>query len=231
MAIVVGTTSNTLANSVSSLSVSNTVSSGTDRGIIALVPIRNGTHRVRSVVFNASENFIRAIRQGSTTGVGAEIWYLLNPTVTTANVVITFETSAGALQAVQGRLGLINVTGVHQTSPTVVDVTNFSQANGGNVSTSVTTTQSGDLLTDALLHEASGFATGNVGTGQTAVINNDDGTFIQHGSYKLVGAAGSYSMSWANATADNYAHVVAAFRESTGATPSTDGNGAFFAFF
>ncbi len=90
MAVAKGNTSSGSGNTAS-LSWSHVVPSGSDRVLLVGVSILSDAIESTAVVFNTSESFTvvrRSINNGAQT---CSIWRLLNPTVTTANIVVTIE--------------------------------------------------------------------------------------------------------------------------------------------
>lgn len=139
--ITYGTYGNAV-NSGNTITISNlTVPSGSDKGIIILVAIRDSgsTKSVSSVVFNTSESGAiaydglsnaRKVKQD----VSSEVWLIKNPTSTTANVVVTLSgTPSTGAEAVA-----LPIAGLDQTTstPTIAmfddsDDTNY----GGQITT------------------------------------------------------------------------------------------------
>src|SRR5262245_47248235 len=84
----------------SSISKSITVNSGE---LLIMCIMHRGSASspvVSGVTFNGSENFSLAIRKTDASGffIAVDIWYLLNPTVTTANVTASWSTVADKVQ-------------------------------------------------------------------------------------------------------------------------------------
>jgi hypothetical protein len=99
----------------STLTITSVAPSGSDRAIVVCVA-ENGTSgkNVSTVAFNTSESFTKIAEAGQDNAT-AGLWYLPNPTETTANVVITMNIpeTAGAIMATG-----ITLTGAQQTTPT-----------------------------------------------------------------------------------------------------------------
>lgn len=145
---------------------------------------------------------------GRSTGMREEIWYLLNPPkgAQTVSVTITGATDGRkfAGSSFFGVRGLLPVN----TSNSVDNVGNTT------ITGSVTTSQGGCLIVDSV--SSFGTATFTVGSGQTQILNDKTGSINAEASYKIVGAPGSYSMSWtATAGADCQIGIVA-FEQAPG---------------
>lgn len=105
------------AETVSSLTVTNlVVGNNPNRCLLAFVGTGTGgtTPTVSSVVFNGSENFTSTgvVLSAGTRACRIEVFRLLNPTATTANVVATFSGSAAG-----AGLGVCSYYNVDQTTP------------------------------------------------------------------------------------------------------------------
>ncbi len=113
-----------------SLTVSHLTSAGSDRLMIVGVSFWNRNNdTVTGVTYNGTGlTFIGQARQGNNSRV--ELWALVNPTATTANVIVNFsqviQDGAGA--------GVITFTGVNQTNPY-----GLFQSNSGNSNTASAT--------------------------------------------------------------------------------------------
>src|SRR5262245_42700704 len=110
LAPVVGTvTQGDTAGSAASLTFSHTVASGTK---ILLLGISSWQQQISTVTWNTSENLSLVTGTRVPSGdVRSEYWYLLNPTATTANIVITPASSTWLSAGAQ------NWTGVDTGTP------------------------------------------------------------------------------------------------------------------
>lgn len=100
---------------VSSLTVSSfTVGNNPNRVLLAFVGLADTSPpTINSVVFNGSENFtLVGTFSGGTRPATIEVWRLVNPTATTANVVATFSASAD-----NATLAVSSYYNVDQTTP------------------------------------------------------------------------------------------------------------------
>lgn len=227
MAIAYVSRTESAGNSVSqsSITTSVTVSSGTNRALILCVQARNSgvTHSVTSATFNGSESFtkVRADFIGTGASWQTEIWYLLNPTVTTANVVVNW--ASGAPDQAQGYT-VVYLTGVAQSS--VVDGQNgASNSAGTTLSCSVTTSVNNSWIVDsAICQDNGGLA---VGANQTARTDRnlnigpvDEGVGV---STCVKTTAGAETMDWTQLSALNWCMSAVGFKEAAGSTITADG--------
>jgi hypothetical protein len=135
------------------------------------------------------------------------IWYLLNPTVTTANIVAT--TTGTSQPNTRGAVTALTLSDAQQQGPSV---TNHVEAAGTSVTTSLTTTYNNHLVLDA--YTAGYSATPSIlqGPNQVAVYAQRWGSGTQLGvSYRQATTAQSVSLGWNQGGNDQYRHALAAF--------------------
>lgn len=165
-----------------------TVSAGANRALIAMVGIEVEGRTVSGITWNGSENFTVKSTHTGTTGTPdsrVEIWHLVAPTETTADIVIAL---AGGTATFSG--GVTYATGVHQVTPLGLAAT--SDGSTANPAVNVTDSAVGDLVID-LLHDS--FGDGVAGAGQTGRYDNTAQTsYFSHGSTEP--GAASVTMSW-----------------------------------
>jgi hypothetical protein len=195
----VSVTAYTVPAAASSKTQSLTISSGSARAIICTVAFETNSRSVSSIVFNGSENFTKKSEHSYTPSSGpvfrTEIWYLLNPTVTTANAVISI---SGGTARFAGAFHYC--TGVDSTTPLGTAVT--SGASTANPSVTVSDGTTGDLVID-ILSDAWGSAT--AGAGQTQHYYNTLTNYGYGGSSEA--GASSVTMSWTLSASER--HLVA----------------------
>ena len=191
MAITIGSTtlSAEMAGS-SSFTTSHTVASGTDL-LVCRLPCSLWTNNPitwASVTFNGS-NMTYYARQVSSSAQykSCELWYMLAPAVTTANVIGTI---TGGYQ-VDGAPGITNISGCNITTPFGTAV----GADGNGTAVSVTvSTGANDYALDCVLANA---ATGMTCDGsQTQDFKNASG--FSGGSSKVAGT----TMAWTTVSSD-----------------------------
>jgi hypothetical protein len=206
-----------VGDATSTLTWSHTVGSGSNKILVVGVGARDptaGNTVVNSVVFNTSESFTK-VRDDSVGGVQtlrSGLWYLLNPSTTTANIVVTF---AGA--ADDSGAGAISLFNVSQSSP--IDAQNGSNAatQASPLSTSITVVGTNCWIIDAV-YSKSDIDISAVSP-QVAYydLNPRAGGDSAAGSYIMMVPAGSNTMSWIYpGGSDDYAHSVISL------TPATD---------
>ena len=172
------------SSSSSSLSISVTVPSGSDR--VQTVGVSSYNAKPTGVVFNTTETHTEQINT-STGSEHATLYTRTAPTVTTANVVVSF---AAAEQVVAG---VVNFTGVDQTTP--VSDTDFNTG-ASQTTTSITlTSATGDMCVDAITW----FSTGTEWTqdgGQTQRWYEFNAGSFQSGGGSTESGASSVTMTW-----------------------------------
>lgn len=112
MAISINATSSASATNVNSLTFSHTVS-GSDT--ILFVGISNNGNppiAISGVTYNGSAMTAVWNTKGTCFYVGSALFYIINPTTGTNNVVISWTSTSGYVSA-----GAVSMTGVHQTVP------------------------------------------------------------------------------------------------------------------
>lgn len=175
----------------SSLTFSATVNTGSNRilvvGAFAYDDITGpGASVITGITFNS--NALTAGVQGYYTDgasfdVSYELWYLIAPTQTTANVVISYTGAVNHIHAFAA-----SFFGVKQTSP-MDDSDSIFDTTGTTHSLTLTTTDTGNVLVDV---NGSDHPL-TLGASQNSVMD-----LVSHGyrgSYKIVAGAGNYDMT------------------------------------
>ncbi len=183
-----GTASSTQTTNATSLTWSHTVASGTDRLLVVELAIDGLGAGVSSVTYGG----VAMTQIGRGTGNHAvEIWGLVNPTVGTANIVVSF----GGTTAAAG--GATSFNGVNQSTP----FGTFVSATGTGTAASVTVASAtGDLVIDAQYWKLN---TANVnGAGQTTQWSQANASMLG-GSTTETGAA-SVTMSGSSASSSQW---------------------------
>lgn len=214
----VSTTNCTVNQNQTSISQSVTVSAGTDRLLVCCVHDRdsNASRAVNSVVFNTSEAFtkIRHDARGSGPFWRTEIWYLVNPSVTTANVLVTWAAGCDGGQA----FSVIYLTGVDGSNP--VDAHNGANGSGTTLSVNITTVAADAWIVDSAIGQDDAGLT--VGSGQTARVDRNIGVGVTEegvGVSTVNGKAspGSETMDWTQTSA-NWCITAASFKPTAAAS-------------
>ncbi|MGQ0829214.1 MAG: hypothetical protein ACT4ON_12570 [Bacteroidota bacterium] len=189
------TTSGSTGISATSLTISHTVS-GSNTILIVRASTRNGDPT--SITYNSVSLTKLATKNNSSQY--ASIWYLINPSAGTNNVVINGSSGFAPI------IGITSFTGVHQTAPfgTVVSAA-FSSNPSLNVSSA-----SGELIIDVVNANTSM----TVGSGQTQQYNLHE--FVSDGSGSTEAGASSVTMSWSGFSPDG-AHIAVPLKPCAGA--------------
>lgn len=125
--------------SATSSTKSITVASGSNKALIVLITGYDTTlpaGAASSVAFNTSESFTHITGSDADNGDAqfVDAWYLVNPTSTTANVVVTWGESKNY------SVSIWSLTGVHQSSP-IGNITEYGETSGEETKNiSITTT-------------------------------------------------------------------------------------------
>ena len=214
---------NSAADTVSagSIATSVTVSAGTDPSLTVLVQARGsaGGAAVSSVTRGAqSFTLAKAQTQVSGSTFRSEAWVLPNATVGTANVVVTWASTAN--NEAQG-YSVIQADGVSLTSP--IDATSGAGADSTATSSTITTVADGALIID------SAFARDNVsytvGADQTQRVNRvlaSTGVVdVAAVSTTAKATHGAEVMSWTQSSAQAWTHVAVSLTPSGGTDPGS----------
>ncbi len=179
--IALGAVSSTQGNGPT-LSVSHTIGSGANR--ILVVGVASEREPVLSATY-AGQSLTKIGSQDDPANESrAELWYLLNPPVGTANVVVTLSNNRETV------IGATSWTGVNQTTP----LGTLSTANGNSGTASVNVASAtGEVVVDVAANIDAGLLT--VGPGQTQHWNRND-VDVTGGHSNEPGAA-TVTMSWA----------------------------------
>jgi hypothetical protein len=191
-----------------SISLSLTTTTGATAIIVGLSVVTN-TARTGGSPTYAGQTMILGSSQ-TTTGSNnnqVEVWYLLNPLIGAANIVIpntgalTISITAAAFKAAAGL-------------DTVLDVVNTASANNGlNPNVALTTTNAGDAVFSVVTTSG-----GTLTAGQTSISTGTTGagaaTQYWGGQYALQVAAGAISMNW-TASAGKYSTAAVSLREAS----------------
>lgn len=162
---------------------------------------------VTNVTFNGSEQFIELAHTNYYDSFGdIHLWYLINPSVTTANVLV----NGNFLDEVAGRVML--VTNVNQSSPFEAVSMSFVQNGSPVTSDSLTPTQTtNELVIDALVSSGALWSPSATLIGN---INAPNGTFFCDS--QAPGTSPATSMSW-NGASDMISHIAVAIKPAAGA--------------
>jgi hypothetical protein len=215
-------TASTDTASVTSVTTSFTVASCTNCILLACVATSGtvGTDST-SMTFNTSENFTsaRAGQLGTWSGTiesYTHFWYLVNPTITTADVVTNWGGGTGSTDR-GAKVFTMLFQGVDQVSP--IDSSNSQASSSSSTSTSTTTVAVNAWIADCVI----GDTTMTVGGG-TARLNNDANQtdFIGVSTVADKATPGAQAMDW-NITADDWVSTVVSLKPFVAAGSCTGG--------
>lgn len=160
-------------DSVAGLSITNpafTVGNNANRILIVAAGCYDATQNITGITWNGTENFVGPEIFLDNGGTRTEIWYLINPTVTTADVVTTWASSTGRRGA-----GVYSYYNVDQTNP--MGVTNTASGVGATTTGTLTPTTTGSLIVDIEISSSNAAGTGTLTPGWTSLIGGTDRSF------------------------------------------------------
>src|SRR5437764_3931755 len=205
---------------ISSLSWSHTLGSGTDRMVIIGVACENSSStnaNITSVTFNgvnATAVSNSKIFGGGTGIIQTELFYVPAsslPPAGTYTVKVTFQ---GSIQGASA--GAVSLFGVSQTAPEKV-ATHTDTSGADSISTSIQTLTNGAWVVDVAGSGNSGTFT--AGSGQTLRWGIAASGMTGASSTKAVATAGTTTLNWTHSGANRLAHSLASFAPSAG-TPT-----------
>lgn len=201
-------------NAATSYSFSMKVNSGSNSILIvafnAFSQVNANDSVVNSVKFNGV-NLTRAATQyitdNSTFNTSYDIWYLINPPATTANVVFDFTggSDGGGLTSLHAYAA--SFFGIAQASPLDATFAAWNQVARTNHSDSVTTTVNNELIVDTLGLDSTAFSISGVQVPFATVTDSGD-----RGSGDIATTAGSHTMGWTTGSSFTDVHVIASFK-------------------
>lgn len=144
------------------------------------------------------------VEQVGDSNVACEIWYLLNPTLSSAYNIVVPNTGGIALRVIASSY---NVPSGYVSA---LDVANSAFGNSANPSCSVTTTVNGDAVVDMVMDEDNNIESGRT---QTLLFATDEGTYSSAASYALQATLGAITFGHTMA-ADHWAQVMVSFKQS-----------------
>lgn len=188
------------------LTFSVTVNSGSNQILVVCVSGEINTHTVTGITFGGVA-LTQLGRQANASFGYAEIWYLKNPSPSTANVVVT-DSSAGVMAA-----GAYVLSGVDQTTTWRTTV----KATGSAASASVTVASvaSGDFLIDSLDIDGTGHSS-VAGADQTKRWGIEPSAGTTTGNSSTQPGANGGAMSWTWTTSAPYSLLANALIPASG---------------
>jgi len=129
-----------------------TVAANANRILIVSANVYDGAQAVTGITWNGVENFTRAVFiDAASADRRSEIWYLVNPTATTADVVTTW-----ASTAIRRGAGVYSYYNALQASP--IGVTNTANGTGVTSTGTLTPATTGSLIVDSSMSDGGGVA-------------------------------------------------------------------------
>lgn len=183
------------ATAATSVTISSfTVASNTNRALfigVASWDATVGDSAVSGVTWNGSATGAAAVGTHESDTNRATIWRVINPTATTANVVVSMGGNCSEIGA-----NVLSVYDVHQTTPAgTMATSNINNVSGTQTVTVNVSAATDDLVYDVVMCNPSGASPINVGASQTQRANST----IVSGSNLLVSTepgATTVTMSW-----------------------------------
>lgn len=129
-----------------------TVAANANRILIVSAGVYDASQAISGITWNGTENFTRAVFIDAGSGqTRSEIWYLVNPTATTADIVTTWSSAA-----IRRGAGVYSFYNALQVSP--IGVTNTASGTGSTSTGTITPTTTGSTIIDAEIGEGGGVA-------------------------------------------------------------------------
>ena len=212
-------TTNTSSSGTTITNSSFTVANNSNRILIVCAYRFGSGGDISGITWNSSESFTRAtFRDGSTETGRTEIWYLVNPTATTSNIVTTWDASTSRRGA-----GVYSFYNAKQTSP--IGATAYDDEITTVTDGAITPTVSGSMIIDCIGSGSNGAPTDSLTAGWTSLIGGDDRSFSSQ--YKVDPTISSANtMAWTFAS-DKGVNWIAVEVKSANPSGSSTGTGAY----
>jgi len=196
-------TTNASSSGTTLTNSSFTVADNSDRILIVCAARYDGSGGdISGITWNGDEEFeIAKAVNGTTESPGrAEIWYLVNPTVTTADVVTTWTANTTRRGA-----GVYSFYNVAQTDPIPDDIIAVADGIASNTaSPTITPTTTGSMIVDIIVsgNGDSGYPVDSLTAGWTSLLDGDRSFSSQYDLEPTIDSANT--MSWTFNTAKGY---------------------------
>lgn len=190
--------------SSTTLTFAHTVGAGSNRISIVGVGLEDSATcpTVTGITFNTTENFTQIDTHLFASDANRiDLWYLLNPTVTTANIVITVSDTTDDLNG-----GAITIDGAKQQAPEADN----KGTGAGDSSLVITTLTNGAWIIDIVADASSG-TTFTPASGQTERYNVNQGMTLDCGTEEIA-IAGEQTAEWTN-TGGAWTSIIASFEQ------------------
>lgn len=191
-----------------------TVASNSNRILIVCGGVEGGTQSISGITWNGVETFTRAAEQYN--DGRSEIWYLVNPTATTADIVTTWGSSSNARAA-----GVYSYYNVDQANP--IGVTSTASGTGATTTGTITPTSAGSAIVDIQISGAVAAPPITLTAGWTVLLGGVSRSFgSQYDLTPTINA--SNNMFWSFTTSPNWTWC--GIELKTASTPTSDTQGA-----
>lgn len=207
-----------------SATYSHIVGAGADRILIVIVNLTSNAQSVSGVTFGGVA-LTNALVAGEDFRPALEVWYLLNPAVSTADVVVTLTGSLGSWGT-----GAINYTGVNQTTPIGATASAaFNSGAGQDATVVIVTTMNNSMIVGGITTRQAG-TLATPGTGTTERYDGDTGAAVGDvlcvGGDQITTTSGSHTFNF-TFVADDRAAVGCVELIEDGADPTKSVFGNF----
>ena len=182
--VLIKDTQATAEDAASGTTITNsgfTVAANANRILIVSANVYDAAQAISGITWNGTENFTRAVFvDAASSDRRCEIWYLVNPTATTADVVTTWSSAA-----IRRAAGVYSYYNALQVNP--IGVTNTSTGTGSTSTGTITPTTTGSTIVDSdLVSHSYGIATDTLTAGWTNLV----GTRAYSSQYNLTPTIG-----------------------------------------
>ncbi|MBA4276244.1 Ig-like domain-containing protein [Flavobacterium sp.] len=181
---------------------SYTIAAGTNRLLIVGVgySYTNSANNVTAISYG-SQSLTKLTEISNGTSSKVQLWYLINPTVGTANIVAAW---TGTLEV---SMGFANFTNADQTNP--FGVYNAINASSTGSFSNTVNSNIGDIVVDVVATTSNTAPT--IGSGQTSIFTAGTNSIKVVSSYKTA-LAGSTPTSWTGSASSNWSGIAVAVK-------------------
>ena len=183
-----------------------TVGNNSNRALIVATGAYNAAPSIVSVKFNGTESFA-SIQDYYNGNFRVELWILLNPTVTTADIVIEWGTQSGFGGAGAGQMGAIAYSfyNVAQTSSIGTPVTKDESSASTSPFINITPATAGSMIIDSWFNGAGTTVTNALTDGMDIICGGVDRNMASQ--YNLTPTIGSANSMSRTSGSDKYTQV------------------------
>lgn len=195
----------------SSITKAHTVSAGDNRGLIVCVMTRDATmgNLISGVTYDGTALTLAKAATNAARSYNAAIYYLIAPSVKTANVVVSFSETVEVSNCT-----ILSIFGMKQSSP-VSGTDSYNTTSVTSSSLAITPAADGSIVVDSLYTSDNNLT---MGAGQTQLAKhgvNNNGDYIG-ASYERADGTRTMSWTWSGANGTTVAHAAAGFLMAAG---------------